>query len=54
MIGIETALREAGLERYYVLVGSQKDYDFAVWMGYEPVGYHLENTEFEFLGKGLN
>lgn len=51
MTGCEVALKEQGLDQYYVLVGSQKDYDFARWMGYEITGQHIKDTKFEVLGK---
>lgn len=53
MVGVEIALKEEGLDRYYILVGSQKDYDYAMWMGYEPTGYHIQNSPYEILGKIL-
>lgn len=53
MVQVEDALKTNGLDKYYVIVGDQKDYDFAVWMGYEVTGQHIDRTNYEVLSKEL-
>lgn len=51
MLSIEVAMKSFGISEYHVLVASQKDYDFAVWMGYTPCNKITEDGRFEILRK---
>ena len=51
---VEQVLREAGVNKYYILVGSQTAYDFAVRiMGFNPCNLMIKDTEIEYLVKEI-
>ena len=50
---VDVALQEKGLDKYYVLVGNQRDYDFALWMGCEVAGLRVDKTRYELLERDL-